>query len=117
MEKSDLVRLKHMLDSTQAILDFTKGKKRTSINTNRLLFSAILREFEVLGEAAGKISLKTRGKFAEIPWKKLVGMRNRLIHAYFDVDRDIIWKTIRDYLPKLRKHLLAIVEVIGKESE
>ncbi len=110
MENKDLVRLKHMLDSSHAILEFTKGKKRTSLNTSRLLFSAVLREFEILGEAAGKVSDKTKNKFSDIPWKQLIGMRNRLIHAYFDVDRDIVWKTIREYVPLLCKDLQKIIE-------
>ncbi len=112
MENKDLVRLKHMLDSTRAILDFTKGKKRANLNSNRLLYSAVLREFEVLGEAAGKVSTRTKEKISNIPWKQLVGMRNRLIHAYFDVDRDIVWKTIREYLPTLLITLQEIVDIL-----
>ena len=113
MENKDLVRFKHMLDSTQAILLFTKRKKRIHLDRNRLLYSAILREFEILGEAAGKISSKMKEKFPDIPWKQLVGMRNRLIHAYFDVDRDIVWKTIREYLPSLLKQLEKIVDKLS----
>lgn len=109
MEDKDLVRFRHMLDSAQAILTFVKRKKRSHLDKDRLLFSAILREFEILGEAGGKISLQKQQKFSDIPWKQLVGMRNRLIHAYFDVDRDIVWKTIREYLPSLKKRLEKIV--------
>jgi uncharacterized protein with HEPN domain len=92
MESKDLVRLKHMLDSTEAILLFAKGKRRTSLDKERLFLSAVLREFEVIGEAAGRISDETKRRFPDMPWKELVGMRNRLIHAYFDIDHDIIWK-------------------------
>ncbi len=109
MEHKDLIRLNHMLDSTTAILSFVKGKRRASLNTNRLLRSGILREFEILGEAANQISKKTKDQFPEIPWKQLVGMRNRLIHAYFDTDLDIIWKTIRDYLPAFSRQLQNII--------
>lgn len=116
MENKDLVRLKHVLDSAHAILDFTKGKKRANLDTNRLLFSAILREFEILGEAAGKVSQKTKNAFSNIPWKQLTGMGNRLIHAYFDVDRDIIWKTIREYLPALHKDLQKIITTLDNDK-
>ena len=62
MENRDLVRLKHMLDSVEAILSFAKGKRRTSLDTNRLFSSAVLRELEIIGEAAGKISEGTKKK-------------------------------------------------------
>lgn len=105
MESKDLVRLKHMLDSTEAILSFIKGKRRTSLDKDRLLLSAVLRELEIIGEAANKISDKTKKQFSHFPWKELIGMRNRLIHAYFDVDHDIIWKTVREYLPDFHRQL------------
>ncbi|MBS0606781.1 MAG: DUF86 domain-containing protein [Parachlamydiales bacterium] len=105
MENKDLARLKHMLDSAEAILSFAKGKRRASLDKNRLLLSAVLREFEIIGEAANRVTEKTKKRFPNLPWKELVGMRNRLIHAYFDVDHDIIWKTIREYLPSFQEQL------------
>jgi len=86
-----------MLDSTNAILSFVEDKNRESLDTNRLLLSGILRELEILGEAAGKVSRKTQDRFPDLPWKQMIGMRNRLIHAYFDVDHDIVWKTVEDF--------------------
>ena len=68
MENKDLIRLKHMLDSAKAILVFTKGKRRASLDRNRLLLSAILREFEIIGEAASRTSEKTKKKHPDIPW-------------------------------------------------
>ncbi len=115
MENKDLVRLKHMLDSAEAILSFAKGKRRTSLDKDRLLLSAVLRELEIIGEAAGRISLKTKKRFPQFPWKELTGMRNRLIHAYFDVDHDIIWKTIREYLPSFKKQLKQTVNLFETE--
>ena len=105
MKSKDLIRLKHMLDSTQAILGFLQGKKRSDLDDDRLLISGITRELEILGEAAGKVSLPTQKLFSEIPWRGLVGMRNRLIHAYFDVDREIVWNTITNDLPIFYKEL------------
>lgn len=109
MENKDLVRFKHMLDSVQAILLFAHGRKRTDLDKDRQFLSAVLREFEILGEAANKVSEKMKKRFPEFPWKATVGMRNRLIHAYFDVDHDVIWKTIREYLPALQELLDQIV--------
>lgn len=115
MEDRDLVRLKHMLDSTEAILSFVKGKRRASLDKNRLLLSAVLRELEIIGEAAGKVSEKTKKKFSHFPWKELVGLRNRLTHAYFDIDHDIIWKTIREYLPEFQKYVKLAIATLEKK--
>lgn len=115
MENKDLARLKHMLDSTEAILSFAKGRQRASLDKDRLFQSAVLRELEIIGEAAGRISEKTKKKFPAIPWKELVGLRNRLIHAYFDVDHDIVWKTIREYLPSFSDHLREAIEILVSE--
>ncbi|MFI5334821.1 MAG: DUF86 domain-containing protein [Chlamydiales bacterium] len=117
MVSKDLARLRHMLDSTNAILSFVKGKKRASLDANRLLASGIIREFEVLGEAAGKVSPKTKALYPQLPWKQqLNGMRNRLIHAYFDVDHDVIWKTIKDNLPSFQRQLEKIIDDLRKDG-
>ena len=111
MENKDLARLKHMIDSTEAVLAFAKGKQRVSLDKDRLFQSAVMRELEIIGEAAGRVSEKTKKQFPDLPWKELVGLRNRLIHAYFDVDHDIVWKTIREYLPSFLQRLQEVITV------
>jgi len=101
MENRDLIRFKHMLDSATAILHFIDGKTRKHLNSDRMFSNAIIRELEILGEAANHISKTTQNAFPEFPWKQLTAMRNVLIHAYFDVDYDIIWKTVTNDLPPL----------------
>lgn len=117
MESKDLARLKHMLDSTQAILTFARNRKRQALDKDRLFQSAVLRELEIIGEAAGRISEKTKKKFPQVPWKELVGLRNRLIHAYFDVDHDIVWKTIREYLPSFHAQLQQVLNFFETYSD
>ena len=78
-----------------------------------------MREFEVLGEAASAISLETRHRFPQIPWKEVIGMRNQLIHAYFDIDHEIVWKTIStalpDLIPKIEEVIASLsIDGIGK---
>lgn len=101
MVSRDLARLYHLVDCARAILKFSQERKRQDLDSDRFFASAIMREFEVLGEAASAISIETRLRFPFIPWKAVIGMRNQLIHAYFDVDHDIIWKTIQTALPEL----------------
>jgi len=70
-----------MLDSVKAVLGFVVGKKREELDQNRLLCSGIIRELEILGEAADQVSKETRDQYPTIPWKQLIDMRNRLIHV------------------------------------
>jgi len=77
MKDRDLARLQHMLDSTKAVLNYLQGRKRSDLDDDRLLLSGIIRELQILGEAAGKISQKTQDHYPHLPWRQLVGMRNR----------------------------------------
>lgn len=117
MANRDLIRLKHMLDSAEAVLSFIEGKTRQQLDTERLLASGIIRELEILGEAAVAITQETKEKFPELPWKQVVGMRNRLIHAYFDIDYDIVWKTICEALPPLVKQLQRVILVLSSTTQ
>jgi len=110
MANRDLIRLQHMLDSAEAILMFSKGRRRPDLDKDRLFLSGVIRELEILGEAANNISDQTKKQFPQFPWKELVGMRNRLIHAYFDIDHDIIWKTIREYIPSFVQDLKELMD-------
>ncbi len=103
-----------MKDSCQAILSFIKGKTRKHLDTDRLLISGIIRELEILGEAAGSVTAETKKKFPKIPWKRLNGMRNRLIHAYFDINNDIVWQTIQEAVPPLSKDLTKMIATLEK---
>jgi uncharacterized protein with HEPN domain len=116
MENNDLVRLRHMLESGQAILLFAKGRRRNDLDKDRLFLSGVIRELEIVGEAASKISIKIRKQFPQIPWQEIVGMRNRLIHAYFDIDHDIVWKTIREFLPLLIQEASKIIHLLENDS-
>ena len=116
MESKDLVRLQHMLDSANAILDFINKKTRKHLNSDRMLSNAIIRELEVLGEAANHISEKTQKSFPDLPWKQIIGMRNTLIHAYFDIDFDIVWKTVKNDLPSFHRQLKAILSMHRKDK-
>jgi len=82
-------------------LEMTAGYERADVATNIMLAMALTRCLEILGEAASKMSADTSSRFPAIPFAKIVSMRNRLIHAYFDVNLDIVWMTVTDDLPTL----------------
>ncbi len=108
MRKGDTVRLRHMLDAAREVLVFAEGKTRNSLDSDRQLVLALVKSIEIIGEAASRVTEESREKFSQIPWTNIIGMRNRLIHAYYDIDLDILWKTaIEDISP-----LIAELEVI-----
>jgi uncharacterized protein with HEPN domain len=78
---------------------------RTDPTTDRMLVLSLVKELEIIGEAANKVSAETRSQSNAIPWQDISGMRNRLIHAYFDVDLDVVWSTVTKDLPALKAEL------------
>lgn len=109
MRKDDSVRLFHMLEAAREALSFVESKTRASLNTDRKLALALVKDGEIIGEAAANVTSERRGGLPEIPWNKIIGMRNRLIHAYFDIDLDVLWKTITEDIPPLISSLEQIV--------
>jgi uncharacterized protein with HEPN domain len=105
MRKDDRIRLQHMLDAANEALTFIQGKIRADLDIDRMLVLSLIRELEIIGEAASKISAETRSQNTSIPWQDISGMRNRLIHAYFDVDLDTVWSTVSRDLPTLKAEL------------
>jgi uncharacterized protein with HEPN domain len=98
-----------MLDATNEALDFVDDKRRSDLDKDRKLVLSLVKELEIIGEAAGKVSLEVRSQHGAIPWQDISGMRNRLIHAYFDIDLDVVWTTVTKDLPLLKTELEKIL--------
>ena len=109
MYKDDLIRLRHMVDAAKEAISFVKNETRDSIETNRVIVLSLLRLIEIIGEAASQVTKEFQSNHSEIPWREIIAMRNRLIHAYFDVDLDQVWDTVQNDLPALTKSLEKIV--------
>jgi uncharacterized protein with HEPN domain len=101
MDQADVVRLQHMRDAASEVIHFCQGRIRTDLDQDRMLVLAVLRDLEIIGEAANRVTSSTRQQFSEIPWDDIVGMRNRLVHGYFDINVDIVWETISHDVPRL----------------
>jgi uncharacterized protein with HEPN domain len=101
MRKDDVIRLRHMLDAAHEAIEFTQGRSVTDLTFDRKLVLAIVKAVEIIGEAAHQISQITREQLPGIPWDDIIGMRHRLVHVYFDINLDILWKTTQDDLPPL----------------
>jgi uncharacterized protein with HEPN domain len=101
MRPEDRTRILHMIEAAETVEEFVSGRVRADLDSDRILLFALIRAIEVLGEAAAKVSPETRTVTQGIPWPRIISMRNRLIHAYFDVDRSILWKTATEEIPAL----------------
>ncbi|MCX7167774.1 MAG: DUF86 domain-containing protein [Rhodocyclales bacterium] len=109
MPPEDLIRLLHMIEAADEAMSFVAGQTRAGLEKDRKTLFAVIRCIEIIGEAAGKISDATRNSAQDVPWSAIVGMRNRLVHAYFDVDADLVWKTTSIELPALKERLQALI--------
>lgn len=101
MSNRDFIRLQHMLDASKAAISHLSNRNREDLDRDRLLLNGVVRELEILGEAASRVSPQVREQFPFLPWKQMIGLRNRLIHAYFDVNNQSIWLVIKESLPPL----------------
>ena len=109
MIKDDAVRLRHMLEAAQEALSFASGRTRKDLDSDRQLVLSLVKDIEIVGEAAAQVTEATRLELKDIPWAAIIGMRNRLVHAYFSINLDILWQTVRDDLPGLIADLKRVV--------
>jgi uncharacterized protein with HEPN domain len=111
MTPRDKISLRHMLDHADEACQFAVGRSRADLDTDRLFSLAMTRLLEIVGEAAGRVSQPTRDKHPQIAWSQIMGLRNRLIHGYDEVDCDILWSIVdRDLHPLIAdlKNILSV---------
>ncbi|MDJ0730053.1 MAG: DUF86 domain-containing protein [Crocosphaera sp.] len=109
----DLTRLFYMRDAAQEILNFMRDKNRDDLERDRMLSLAVVKDLEIIGEAASRVSLDCQKRHLQLPWSDMIGMRNRLVHAYYGIDYDIVWQTVSENLLPL---IMLLDKVIEKES-
>lgn len=109
MSSDDEIRFRHMFDAAQEALAFIQGRDRKDLDNDRMLVLALVKDIEIIGEAAYRVSNAARGKYDDTPWEDIIGMRHRLVHAYFDINLDILWRTVTDDLPALVSTMERIV--------
>lgn len=98
-----------MLDATKEALSFAEGRSRGDLDNDRMLALSLIKDLEILGEAASKVTDDFRSQHRQIPWEIIVKMRHRLIHGYFNIDLDVVWETVTGELPKILTFLEKIV--------
>jgi uncharacterized protein with HEPN domain len=112
--KSDSVYIKHMLDSIDDIERSTKNISKDAFLRDKDIQDANLRRIEILGEAVKNISSETKSKNQVIAWKKIAGTRDVVIHAYFNVDWNLVWEIIQKDIKVLKEELLLLLKIIDK---
>lgn len=110
MQPDDRVRLLHIRDAANAAIAFATGREVQYLQSDLQLQFALVRAIEIIGEAASKVGSDARDLDPQIPWPSIVSMRNRLIHAYFDVDNEILWNTVVEALPVLKRQIEALLD-------
>lgn len=100
--------LDDMIAFAEKALAYTAGFGQADFVANELHYDATLRNLELIGEAATRIPTDIRDAYPEIPWRRIIATRNRLIHAYLGIDNDIIWSIVQDDLPKLVAQLVSL---------
>ena len=111
--RDDQTRFRHMLDHAAEAVELIRGHTRADLDSDRKLNLALVRLVEIVGEAATHVSDEGRTRHPGIPWDDIIGMRNRVVHGYDEVDFDILWDVVELYLPPL---ILELRRALGGES-
>jgi uncharacterized protein with HEPN domain len=110
MKRDDTVYLHPILDAIDLIEECTEGMSENEFLSNSMAHDAVIRQVEIIGEAARNVSDEFQKKYPRLPWAKMIGIRNKIIHEYFNVNHAIVWDTIKDDLPGLKKSIKKIVK-------
>ena len=109
MFPSNIELLRHILDETSFIIDSTTGKTKEDVISDPILSRALIRSLEIIGEATTKVDPDFKYLYPHVEWRKMSGMRNRLIHDYFGIDYDIVWDIIVSKVPDLKNDIDDII--------
>lgn len=110
MSRIYLDYIQDILDSIRDIESFIKGMTFEKFKKDRKTINAVVRSIEVIGEASKNIPSAIKTKYANVPWKKMEGMRDKLIHEYFGVDVEILWKVSREEIKSLKSPMRQILK-------
>lgn len=98
-------------------LAYVRNTTRDQFRQNLLQQDGVIRQLEIIGEAARRVSSEVKETFPDIPWSQMVGIRNRLSHAYFEVDLDIVWDTVQDDLPPLESQIESVIQTLQRKDK
>lgn len=114
MRERDRDRLRHIRDAARRALEIADETSRQSLEPESTKALALVRLLEIIGEAASQVSEEVRDAYPNVPWRQAADMRNVLIHAYFRVNLDVVWRTVTEDLPPLVDDIETILEKTGR---
>jgi uncharacterized protein with HEPN domain len=118
MKKRDpIVYILDMLDFSNSALTFIQGFTYKLFTEDEKTLFAVIRAIEIIGEASKKLPKHLKEKYPDTPWREIAGMRDKVIHEYFGVDKKVVWHTVKQDLPKLKKHLEIILKDLNYDQK
>lgn len=110
ISESDKWRISHIMEAIENIEDFVKDIDEKHFLENLQLQTALVRMFEIIGEAANNLSVQFLAEHKEINWREVIGMRHAMIHDYFEVNLEVVWDTIKEDIPKLKAKIKKLLK-------
>jgi uncharacterized protein with HEPN domain len=105
--------LEDILEAIEIIEGYTSGLNSTTFAKNRMIVDAVIRNLEIIGEAAKNVPEKTQNNNPAISWQKMTALRNRIIHAYFGIDTEILWDIVSKNLPETKTKIKIVLQTLA----
>jgi uncharacterized protein with HEPN domain len=112
---TQLAFLQHVRDSLRAVVEYTV-EGRAAFFASRMMQDAVVRNLEVVGEAVKGLDAETRARAPDVPWRRIAGMRDVLIHHYFGVDLEVVWRVVEIEVPSLLTVVEKLIDVVGSST-
>jgi len=116
MKKDPKIFLGHVIESIEDIEKYTKGQTKEKFAKAKMMQDAVIRKFEIIGEAVKNLPPPFRKKYPKIAWRDIAGMRDILIHEYFGININVVWKTVQEDLPNLKKQITELNETLQEKE-
>ncbi len=117
MSRNITLYIKDILQNMRDAEDFIQGMSYEQFSNDKRTVNAVLRSLEVIGEAAKNVSDDIRAKYPDVPWKEMAGMRDKVIHFYFGVDREVVWVVAKDRIPSIRPLIERVLQEVENQGQ